>query len=1043
MLLSIIVGATIVIFVWLLDNQNKKSRNRTDYYSMSYRQGYWDGVKAAESGQVSTKDQVSYAPAHVESNTHPVQQSTAQVDDAYMLAIQAQEPAAQPIATIASPIAYSQQPAAPILREQPPHRAAEPRHQTINIALYVASLLLVSGVILLAQTIGLADGLKFALVWLMILVYYVAGFVLIARVPLLKPAAVTFVGTALASIPVAGITMYYLVSKNAALCWLITSLIGTVLYVFATVRLRSQFLAYISILSFFIFSITLPAVAQAQLIWYYVVMIAFGSLLTLLSYFKIALVPKVFAEPINYTSPIGVPLALAASFVSFMVMSPVEYAAVFGAASLFYTAQALTARSNRWRTVAWTAARSLIMLCAVSVAAAMSDRSIEVISVTLVAAAFVNIAVSLANLKQQERSGTHHEIMLWVSIGAMFVATMMVGDIWHQDHAFIASVHLAVITFAAVTAAVRLKRLELAWPALASLTALPAMVMLYVIQPAVNQRVLAITYIVFVLLALLIRVVIVPRQASVHARSLVYVSIAIWMNAAASSMSGLDTAWWAAWWALLAAVCYVITWIERGAVALVFGNGALLIAAWLVGERMGMSNSTIAVSLVFIHMAVSIGMSELFARTNPTNRGLFHTSTISSIVYGSILALGTFVLVETDQLRTISWLSLVTILYWSFWRIRSLSVLVLAHITASIEILLVSRMAGFSWLLSLGITAWVALIGLVTAEQVTKNRNIRESQVHRQTGLIIAITLGTLSLVVSGESSAHVVVWSAAVMAMYYSSWKRRSVPLLYTANAAMVLLMTLTCSWGKLSFTLAAVCIAWASIFGFYGAGRVYREKFGSIRVWQAMFLSAIVTSLVASSLTLFASSSLEVLAGSLALMAAGLLLCYDDYEFKRLHYVDLGAIIAMFGLQRAIGVMTPGLDSLVYTHLWAFLLIGLWSLYYKQGKKIHAQTRLVFALIVLSIPALFAALDGGTGYQILFLIEHALMVVVGLARAYRLLTIWGAIGVSFAVLYMLRGYTSLLTITIGLAIIGVVVWVIVRNNTKTPPPLPPTTPA
>ena len=103
----------------------------------------------------------------------------------------------------------------------PPHSSApllQPSsHVTINIALYVAVLLLVSGIILLAQTFALAPWLRMVLVWLLIIASYAAGFVLQKHIPMIRPAALALVGTALASIPVAGITMYALVLHDAAL----------------------------------------------------------------------------------------------------------------------------------------------------------------------------------------------------------------------------------------------------------------------------------------------------------------------------------------------------------------------------------------------------------------------------------------------------------------------------------------------------------------------------------------------------------------------------------------------------------------------------------------------------------------------------------------------------------------------------------------------------------------------------------------------------------------------------------------------------------
>ena len=64
--------------------------------------------------------------------------------------------------------------------------------------------------------------------------------------------------------------------------------------------------------------------------------------------------------------------------------------------------------------------------------------------------------------------------------------------------------------------------------------------------------------------------------------------------------------------------------------------------------------------------------------------------------------------------------------------------------------------------------------------------------------------------------------------------------------------------------------------------------------------------------------------------------------------------------------------------------------------------------------------------------------IVIAGLVYAYRVATWWGAAGVTLAVLYMLKGYTSLLTIAIGLIVIGAVVYVIIKSDKKhTPPPI------
>jgi len=78
------------------------------------------------------------------------------------------------------------------------------------------------------------------LVWLFIFIYYIIGQILYARLPILKSASTALIGTALAAVPIGGWTMNLLLGIDPAWCWLITSVIGAVLCVDATVRLNSR-----------------------------------------------------------------------------------------------------------------------------------------------------------------------------------------------------------------------------------------------------------------------------------------------------------------------------------------------------------------------------------------------------------------------------------------------------------------------------------------------------------------------------------------------------------------------------------------------------------------------------------------------------------------------------------------------------------------------------------------------------------------------------------------------------------------------------------
>ena len=56
--------------------------------------------------------------------------------------------------------------------------------------------------------------------------------------------------------------------------------------------------------------------------------------------------------------------------------------------------------------------------------------------------------------------------------------------------------------------------------------------------------------------------------------------------------------------------------------------------------------------------------------------------------------------------------------------------------------------------------------------------------------------------------------------------------------------------------------------------------------------------------------------------------------------------------------------------------------------------------------------------------------MVIIGLALGRRLITIWGAVGVTLALIYLLSGYAYALAILAGLSIITAVVVVVARGQ-------------
>lgn len=1042
--------ATVVLAI-LLSQKSSQAKRTVDPMSASYRQGYWDGVRAAEQGAAHSPEMPSVAvlpvtpePAETFAAADESGNSTP-VDESDSVAPSRNKPAPAKGYTVSAPV---QPPPSAGYVAPPPHSSApllQPSsHVTINIALYVAVLLLVSGIILLAQTFALAPWLRMVLVWLLIIASYAAGFVLQKHIPMIRPAALALVGTALASIPVAGITMYALVLHDAALCWFITSLIGMVMYMFAAITFKNQFLSYISILSLFTVSMSLPALVDAQLAWYYVVMIAFGGAMTLLSYAKIPGVPKLFVQPIYTSSLVAVPLALLAATVSAATLSVSEYTVVLVAGLLYYIAQALAASDKSVRNYAEFSAR-LLTLAAGTAAAWASGTSYIAISLSVALAALLNVIVSLRYLPIGSVRASIHEAMLWIGFfTAVFVAPLLasIPSLSRNDAALAhpeAIPQLAELVLAMVLslfAAARLRRYGLLWPAVYIIT-VPLLIVVNDIVYLSYDVYIAI-YMACVVAVLALRLLM--KRLTPSAGALVYVSMSVWLLFAVFYIAmcelalGRDVSWWyIGWWVLLAAAFYYVAAVEKLRWMVLCAHGATLAAGWLLCAKCGFNAAQTAVTLGSGHSIVTIVLAEYFRWRNHVSRtaAMYRCSAIG---YGAVIGLAVLAMSMANEWRLLAWLPIVAIGAHGAYRQKEVAMMYVLHIVLAVQILLAGIACNLSYVEIFALAAWLPFVGFGAVSVLMRavNRATAKTKTWWRSGAACALTFGSLALLSDQNYLMRSAGWLAAVVAMYVLVYVVRRAALLYAGNMMSVMLATLLCAWRGVSFNWALVVIAAFGLIGFYGAGWLYRLWRGTGRVWNAMLASSLTVAGSAGLLALL-SSDITIVAGAAAiLVGAGVMFGIQSYEMKQLGFAECGVVIAMLGAQRLLCVALPDTHALVYTHLWALVAAALYAGYYACKRPIESMCHLVTLLCLVTIPGLAAAFIDGGWYQLLFLVEHAAVVIMGVATARKLTSIWGAVGVTVAILYMLRQFQALLNITIGLFVLAAVIFAIVRANHK-----------
>ncbi len=272
-----------------------------------------------------------------------------------------QQPAAQQQAAFRVP-----QP--PVVRETPEAAAARKEkrdQQNINVTLYVASLLLVAAGALFVGT-SLPALFRFVGIWFITALFYVAGMVIHSRVPRLRPAAIAFVGTGLALVPVTGLAMYNFVLHNGPAAWLVTSLLGTAVYAYTAVRLDNKVLAFLS-LSFIVSTAwSGVSVLGGALVWYFTALIGVAVLLTVISLLRPRWLPPLYVRPLMVLHPALVPVVAVAVTFTPHLLSKGEYALVMLMCGIYFAVMFFVPKA-RFRVQHLYAARAALTLALLGV----------------------------------------------------------------------------------------------------------------------------------------------------------------------------------------------------------------------------------------------------------------------------------------------------------------------------------------------------------------------------------------------------------------------------------------------------------------------------------------------------------------------------------------------------------------------------------------------------------------------------------------------------------------------------------------------------
>ena len=398
-------------------------------------------------------------------------------------------------------------------------------------------------------------------------------------------------------------------------------------------------------------------------------------------------------------------------------------------------------------------------------------------------------------------------------------------------------------------------------------------------------------------------------------------------------------------------------------------------------------------------------------------------------------AIGAAILIIFSSIHPAVWLPLVALLYYTFYRRREDSYLGGAYLATIALVLLFLHWLRVPLSDNFTITAWVALVGFgVVYWSLAMNK--RASTISDMTLLaatVPAVILPMINLSTTYELPFKILGWLAAVAALYMVVYAKRDWrPMAVLAHPSLVLLFYLTAEW--LGIKLEFMSIVSLIIFAvFYGAAVAARTKKLSVYWYYASFWSAIGWSMLLLLMAMPASVTTEaVLLVTLMWAVNGSALIAEGVPKKNILYFDSGVLLILCGILFAIHMLIAPVHDIVVPYLWSAAILSgaVMSWRWLGYAHIYTIAHLVLALAVFSLSTLVLALAGDNAMEILFLAEHSLMVIIGLVLGRRLITIWGAVGVTLALIYLLSGYAYALAILAGLSIITAVVVVVARGQ-------------
>lgn len=326
---------------------------------------------------------------------------------------------------------------------------------TLNIILFVASLLMVASMASLIASFGSA-ATKLIVVWAVAALFFTAGLGLYRLVKRLRPAALAFVGIGMVLVPLAGMLMFTSGLMSGIEAAIVTSSVAVALYLIAAVSLKNELVAAVSVLALVALVISLSRGFEAPYVLVFSLIISVAiAIQAIEAIFKGAL-PKYYFRPLSYSGRLLPAVAIVASLPYAYSLSLLDYEILVALMTLQYGLYFWRTRLYGFELVMRAGLALIIILLAVDIANRMNYDSLYTTGIGWVLAATLTVAYGLYRYRHYRQSEKRIEQISFVAMSLIWWSTVLAWSA-RQDHQLLSIEVLVLVIILSIWARVTMK----------------------------------------------------------------------------------------------------------------------------------------------------------------------------------------------------------------------------------------------------------------------------------------------------------------------------------------------------------------------------------------------------------------------------------------------------------------------------------------------------------------------------------------------------------------------------------------------------------